>query len=43
LNLFQIEHFFFLSEIKGLVEERTGDYLAEKKKAEELLYQLLPP
>lgn len=27
---------------QGLVEERTGDYLAEKKKAEALLYQLLP-
>ena len=27
---------------QGLVEVRTGDYLAEKKKAEALLYQLLP-
>ncbi|CAF1145559.1 unnamed protein product, partial [Didymodactylos carnosus] len=26
----------------GLVEERTSDYLVEKKKAEELLYRLLP-
>jgi hypothetical protein len=35
-----IESLFFFSQ--GLVEERTGDYLAEKKKAEALLYQLIP-
>ncbi len=33
---------FSSSSSQGLVEERTSDYLAEKKKAEELLYQLLP-
>ncbi|CAF0852137.1 unnamed protein product [Adineta steineri] len=33
----------YANNLEGLVEERTSDYLAEKKKAEELLYQLLPP
>ncbi|CAF1086005.1 unnamed protein product [Adineta ricciae] len=32
----------YANNLEGLVEERTSDYLAEKKKAEELLYQLLP-
>ncbi|CAF0987530.1 unnamed protein product [Adineta steineri] len=32
----------YANNLEGLVEERTGDYLAEKKKAEALLYQLLP-
>ena len=28
--------------LEGLVEERTADYLAEKKRAEDLLYLMLP-
>ncbi|CAF1599336.1 unnamed protein product [Adineta ricciae] len=32
----------YANNLEGLVEERTGDYLAEKKRAEALLYQLLP-
>lgn len=28
--------------LESLVEERTRDYFEEKKKCEELLYQLLP-
>ncbi|CAF3305786.1 unnamed protein product [Rotaria socialis] len=32
----------YANNLEGLVEERTSDYLTEKKKAEALLYQLLP-
>lgn len=32
----------YANNLEGLVEERTRDYLEEKKKCEELLYQLLP-
>ncbi|CAF0754736.1 unnamed protein product [Didymodactylos carnosus] len=32
----------YANNLEGLVEERTSDYLVEKKKAEELLYRLLP-
>lgn len=32
----------YANNLEGLVEERTQDYLEEKKKCEELLYQLLP-
>ena len=28
--------------LEGLVEERTADYLAEKQRAEDLLYMMLP-
>lgn len=28
--------------LEGLVEERTADYLEEKKRAEDLLYLMLP-
>jgi len=28
--------------LEGLVQERTADYLAEKKRAEDLLYLMLP-
>lgn len=28
--------------LEGLVEERTADYLEQKKKAEDLLYMMLP-
>jgi len=28
--------------LEGLVEERTADYLMEKKRAEDLLYLMLP-
>lgn len=28
--------------LEGLVDERTRDYLEEKKKCEDVLYQLLP-
>jgi atrial natriuretic peptide receptor A len=33
----------YASNLELLVEERTQEYLAEKKKVEELLHQLLPP
>lgn len=33
----------YAENLEGLVEERTQEYLAEKKKVEELLHQLLPP
>lgn len=33
----------YATNLEGLVEERTQEYLAEKKKVEELLHQLLPP
>lgn len=32
----------YANNLESLVEERTADYLEEKKKCEELLYQLLP-
>ena len=32
----------YANNLEALVEERTSDYLEEKKKCEELLYQLLP-
>lgn len=32
----------YASNLETLVEERTSDYLEEKRKCEELLYQLLP-
>lgn len=32
----------YANNLEGLVEERTRDYLEEKRKCEELLYQLLP-
>lgn len=32
----------YANNLEGLVEERTQDYLEEKRKCEELLYQLLP-
>ncbi|KAK8787180.1 hypothetical protein V5799_023044, partial [Amblyomma americanum] len=32
----------YANNLESLVEERTADYLEEKRKAEELLYQLLP-
>lgn len=32
----------YASNLEGLVEERTQDYFEEKRKCEELLYQLLP-
>lgn len=28
--------------LEGLVEERTADYLKQKKRAEDLLYMMLP-
>uniref|UniRef100_A0AC35U3E2 Guanylate cyclase n=1 Tax=Rhabditophanes sp. KR3021 TaxID=114890 RepID=A0AC35U3E2_9BILA len=33
----------YANNLETLVEERTQEYLAEKKKVEELLHQLLPP
>lgn len=33
----------YATNLEGLVEERTQEYLSEKKKVEELLHQLLPP
>ncbi|GMR50984.1 hypothetical protein PMAYCL1PPCAC_21179 [Pristionchus mayeri] len=33
----------YASNLEGLVEERTQEYLGEKKKVEDLLHQLLPP
>jgi hypothetical protein len=35
-----MEH--YTENLESLVEERTRDYFEEKKKCEELLYQLLP-
>lgn len=32
----------YANNLESLVSERTQDYLEEKKKCEELLYQLLP-
>ncbi|GFQ84217.1 atrial natriuretic peptide receptor 2 [Trichonephila clavata] len=32
----------YANNLEALVEERTADYLEEKRKAEDLLYQLLP-
>lgn len=32
----------YANNLEAQVEERTADYLEEKKKCEELLYQLLP-
>lgn len=32
----------YANNLEALVEERTSDYLEEKRKAENLLYQLLP-
>ena len=32
----------YANNLEALVEERTSDYLEEKKKCEELLYELLP-
>ena len=32
----------YANNLEALVEERTADYLDEKRKCEELLYQLLP-
>ncbi|KAH8024509.1 hypothetical protein HPB51_025136 [Rhipicephalus microplus] len=32
----------YASSLESLVEERTADYLEQKRKAEDLLYQLLP-
>lgn len=32
----------YANNLEGLVQERTQDYLEEKRKCEELLYQLLP-
>ncbi len=32
----------YANNLEALVEERTADYLEEKKKCEELLYELLP-
>lgn len=32
----------YATNLETLVEERTADYLDEKRKCEELLYQLLP-
>ena len=33
----------YANNLEGLVEARTQEYLAEKKKVEDLLHQLLPP
>ncbi|KAH7985689.1 hypothetical protein HPB52_025467 [Rhipicephalus sanguineus] len=32
----------YASSLESLVEDRTADYLEQKRKAEDLLYQLLP-
>ena len=32
----------YANNLEGLVQERTADYQEQKRKAEELLYQLLP-
>lgn len=39
----QKKDFIVNKNFAGLVEERTQEYLAEKKKVEDLLHQLLPP
>jgi atrial natriuretic peptide receptor A len=36
----RMEH--YTQNLEAIVEERTRDYFEEKKKCEELLYQLLP-
>lgn len=33
----------YANNLEELVEERTGRYLEEKKRAEDLLHRLLPP
>lgn len=38
--LSQVEH--YANSLEALVEERTADYLDEKRKCEQLLYELLP-
>jgi atrial natriuretic peptide receptor A len=38
--LSRMEH--YADNLENLVAERTADYLEEKRKCEELLYQLLP-
>ena len=32
----------YANNLEGLVEERTADYLEQKKRAEDLLYMMLP-
>ena len=32
----------YANNLESLVQERTADYLEEKRKAEDLLYKLLP-
>ena len=32
----------YANNLEALVEERTADYLQQKKKAEDLLYNMLP-
>ena len=32
----------YANNLESLVEERTSDYLEEKRKCEDLLYELLP-
>ena len=32
----------YANNLEALVEERTADYLEQKKKAEDLLYMMLP-
>ena len=32
----------YAGNLEGLVEERTSDYLKQKKRAEDLLYMMLP-
>lgn len=32
----------YANNLEALVEERTADYLQQKKKAEDLLYSMLP-
>ena len=38
--LARMEH--YANNLEALVEERTADYLEQKKKAEDLLYMMLP-